>query len=168
MLEHDEESSEGRAIASRRSTKHLFKRTQATEDTLKFQMKVRQVNDLLDTFLDIPGMDKIRAHNHKSSDLKHMGIKAINSGAKAFLDKEQDENQSSIWNDPDAVQAALNDTNATEDPTIVAHMLGKGFMTELQGYKGPEHIKESEFESSDGDHSSSGSSMHSVSRGAQS
>ena len=48
-------------------------------------------------------MDKIRAHNHKSSDLKHMGIKAINSGAKALLEKEQNENQSSIWNDPDAV-----------------------------------------------------------------
>lgn len=55
-------------------------------------MKVRQVNELLDSFLDINGMDKIRAHNHKSTDLKHMGLKAINSGAKTILEKAQNEN----------------------------------------------------------------------------
>ena len=66
--------------------KHLQKRANPTEDTLKFQMKVRQVNELLDTFLDIPGMDKIRTHFHKATDLKHMGVKAINSSAKTFLE----------------------------------------------------------------------------------
>ena len=80
-------------------------------------MKVRQVNELLDSFLDISGMDKIRAHNHKSTDLKHMGVKAINSGAKTILEKAQNENQSTIWNDPAAVKAALSDTIANAAKT---------------------------------------------------
>ena len=112
------------------------------------------MNELLDTFLDIPGMDKIRAHTHKTTDLKHMGVKAINSGAKELLEKAQNENRSTIWNNPAAVKAALNDTNGSKLPTnSKPHIPGLGFMTELQGYKGQHErkrsdIMENEFESS--------------------
>ena len=69
------------------------------------------MTELLDTFIDIPRMDKIRAQNHKTTDLKHMGLKAINSDAETALEKAQNMNQSTIWNNPEAVKAALNDTN---------------------------------------------------------